>query len=355
MSGRPLLFKPNCRMIGLRKIAEEAGVSVATVSRALRNDHRVAAATRERVEAVARLLDYRSNPLAERLMSGFRRNAGAEQHLGTIALLFYKRPTSGVGDAQFNENVASSARRHGFGVDLFYLDEYTPDRLRQILLGRGVRGVVVGAAYHSGKAILRLKLDGFASVLTGWGWYHPPLHRVAVDHHRTMFLALHHARHLYGEGIAALVSDATDRRTDRSQSGAFLAQHPAGHANAPKWLFYDRANDLRRLDAAVRSGKVRCLILSSRFILPKELLAYKDRLDFISLDGPINLPGLPGPGHIDQRTDLLGTWAVDLLASNMWLHETGVPDTQKVLLVEPRWVPTKNECPSVHQGNPKQL
>ena len=54
----------------IEDVAREAGVSVATVSRALRDLPNVAAPTRERVRKVAANLDYHANPSAARLATG---------------------------------------------------------------------------------------------------------------------------------------------------------------------------------------------------------------------------------------------------------------------------------------------
>lgn len=56
-------------IVTIRDVAEEAGVSVATVSRALRGLPSVAPATRERVEAAAERLDYVPDPYAAALSS----------------------------------------------------------------------------------------------------------------------------------------------------------------------------------------------------------------------------------------------------------------------------------------------
>lgn len=54
----------------IEDVAREAGVSVATVSRALRGLPNVAANTRARVEKVAKQLDYQADPSAARLATG---------------------------------------------------------------------------------------------------------------------------------------------------------------------------------------------------------------------------------------------------------------------------------------------
>ena len=73
-SGRPTSFD----------IAYQAGVSQPTVSRALRGDRSVSAATRERIEQIARELNYTVDKNASSLRS---------QRSNTIALLFFEDPT----------------------------------------------------------------------------------------------------------------------------------------------------------------------------------------------------------------------------------------------------------------------
>ncbi|MDT7651110.1 MAG: hypothetical protein QOI36_2516, partial [Pseudonocardiales bacterium] len=58
------------RAVTLHDVAREAGVAVSTVSRALSNPERVGARTRERVQAVARRMDYRPNRIAQALPRG---------------------------------------------------------------------------------------------------------------------------------------------------------------------------------------------------------------------------------------------------------------------------------------------
>ena len=55
------------RRISLKEMAEQLGVSIATVSRALQNSHEVGESTRHRVQELAKKLNYRPNPFAKSL------------------------------------------------------------------------------------------------------------------------------------------------------------------------------------------------------------------------------------------------------------------------------------------------
>jgi LacI family transcriptional regulator, repressor for deo operon, udp, cdd, tsx, nupC, and nupG len=69
--GRPAVPRwPGAERSTIQDVASAAGVSVATVSRALRGLPNVAVSTRARVEAAARDLNYRPDPYASRLAAG---------------------------------------------------------------------------------------------------------------------------------------------------------------------------------------------------------------------------------------------------------------------------------------------
>ena len=78
----------------INDIARAAGVSVATVSRALRNLPNVAPATRERVEQVAAKFEYELHPQASRLASGRTSTVGVAAPL--FGTWFPSRALSGI-------------------------------------------------------------------------------------------------------------------------------------------------------------------------------------------------------------------------------------------------------------------
>ncbi|RVU06907.1 LacI family transcriptional regulator [Novosphingobium umbonatum] len=131
-SGRPTSFD----------IAYRAGVSQPTVSRALRGGKSVSKATRERIEAIARELNYKVDKNASSLRS---------QRANTIALLFFEEPTED--DSRINPfflamlgSITRQCANHGFDLLISfqkmeddwhtsYQDSHRADGL--ILLGYG--------------------------------------------------------------------------------------------------------------------------------------------------------------------------------------------------------------------------
>ena len=74
------------RQITLKEVAQKAGVSIMTASRALRNQANVTTLTRDKVEKAAQALNYRPNPLVSALMS-YRRASRIIRDTLTLAFI----------------------------------------------------------------------------------------------------------------------------------------------------------------------------------------------------------------------------------------------------------------------------
>ncbi len=121
-------------MSTITDVARAAGVSVATVSRALRGLDRVSPATRERVLRVAQEMDYVASPTATSLASGRTRVVGVVAPF--LTRWFFATLVSAI---------EKSLRPHGHHVLLFDLEDETYDRrlpLTQNMLWKRVDGVI---------------------------------------------------------------------------------------------------------------------------------------------------------------------------------------------------------------------
>src|ERR1700712_2596131 len=111
----------------MRHIAELAGVSVMTVSLALRNHARITQKTRTRIQEIATRIGYRPHPYVSALMANLKtfrhRHAGASATLAFI----YHFPRSTLGSLMFMNSVYEGMRQCagqlGFGLDVFYRNE----------------------------------------------------------------------------------------------------------------------------------------------------------------------------------------------------------------------------------------
>lgn len=324
-------------MPGIRELATAAGVSIATASRALRDDPVVRFATRMAVKEKAREIGYEANPYTGRFMSSLRRRE-VKTLKGNLAIL-WAGPSLKTDErrASIREGVFARAGELGYAMDEFELGCHSARVLRNILVHRGVRGVLIGApSFLPAKAYLRMDLADFACVVLGWGLIYPRLNSIRFDYFQAMRLAIHHARHAFGEGIAGLWDLKTDRRAHQIARSSFLTHHPAGPAIASELFWHPGEVTEKSATLLIRQHGVRCLIVEPGVVLPPWLRDSLPAKSLVLFKNPGNSPCF---GWLDTQNSLMGRWGVDALAANLHLNRQGVPDQQQVILVPPRWMP----------------
>lgn len=126
--------------VTMKDIARELGVSVVTVSKALRNDNKISAATRKRVLRRAGELNYQTNWVARSL---------ATRRTYTIGLLLpdFTHPFF----AEIAKAVAQAVRPQGYHVIISYFEEdpTLEEHEADLLLARQVDGLIVASVQSS--------------------------------------------------------------------------------------------------------------------------------------------------------------------------------------------------------------
>ena len=92
------------RRISLKEMAEQLGVSIATVSRALQNSHEVGESTRHRVQELAKKLNYRPNPFAKSLRQNRQKIIGVV--VPNLVTHYYAAVLDGIEDYATNAGYA---------------------------------------------------------------------------------------------------------------------------------------------------------------------------------------------------------------------------------------------------------
>ena len=182
------------RSPSIEDVARESGVSVATVSRALRGLSNVAASTKERVQAVAEEMGYRADPSAARLATG-------RTHLVQIAT-----PTiDGWHYSRFLAGAIEHLNSHGYEAIAHPLEH--PDSRDQFLNDIGqyekrVDGLILVDLNISADASLELAECGVNAVTVGFKTADFP--SVMVDDYRVGYLATEHLLGLGHERIGLI-------------------------------------------------------------------------------------------------------------------------------------------------------
>lgn len=330
------------RSVTLQDIADRAGVHRSTVALALRDNPRIAIETREKIKALAEECGYRVNPLVAALMKS-RRTGSAVQH-ATLAFVtnyptrFGWRPQHHA-RPDFFPGAVERASEFGYKLEHFWLGEpgMTPARFSQILLTRGIHGLVVGRM-PPGQHTLDLPWEHFSAVALGMTLRSPQLHHVTENHFDTAWQAMEQCRMRGYRRVGFVFSEANDSPCvgDRWLGAFFLQQlkFPAADRLSPclgeptdesifvEWFLRERPDALVVTHAA-------------------PVLRWLGALGY-------DVPGDVGMVELQDNAELgtsgvyydpakIGSLAVEMLVGLLHRNETGVPHDQHEVMLTGEW------------------
>lgn len=324
----------------MRAIAAEAGVSLTTVSLALRRHPRISEETREKILRLAEVHGYRPDPVVSTLMNQLRtsRQNRTVEKIGVLTWWDKPGVRQNERGTQLYDGMRVRARQLGYEIEEFWAREprMTGARLSQILYTRSIRGIVLGSMLHSrGRA--SLKWEHFAAATMSHTIVQPRLHRVTPAHYQNMILALRSLKRLgYTRvGYANLIE------SDDMNNDVWLAANLAyqfrlhGAVTLPPLLVP------RWEKAAMRAWLARhepqAVVSNRPEVLPllRELgYGVPDDLGFACLD---TLPSVEPWAGVDVRRHEVGARTIDLVIEQLQNNEFGLPASPKTVMVEGVW------------------
>lgn len=339
----------------LQDIADRAGVSRMTVSRALRNLPSVAAETRRRITEIAREIDYRPNPLVSALMAHLQT---PKRQTKTRSIAFFTFSGSEEGwrsiDAQAEMFRGAETRAHELGWHLSPVWIKEPglvgSRLSRILAARGIEGILVGGMPRH---LNHLKLDWnrYAVAALGYSLTRPVFHRVASNHSQSVHLAIRRLRRRGYRRIGLVLLAQEDIRLGNHLLGGYLGRQAYFKKEEQIEPFLCRRRDDRegftrwlkehQPDVILSGNNTRSII----HWLGALGLRIPDDIG-VALLGP--LPAARCCAHIERDFHRVGRTAVDLVVDQLHRNQRGVPSDPHSLLIDTRWV----EGYSVREGRP---
>jgi LacI family transcriptional regulator, repressor for deo operon, udp, cdd, tsx, nupC, and nupG len=221
-------------LVTIEDVAAHAGVSVATVSRALRGLPNVAPTTRDKVRAVALQLGYRADPNASRLGARRTRTIGVGVPL--------------LGSWYFSQVVAGAeAVLAAEGYDVLLLAIGSAAARRRMVDGTGplhrrVDGLLLVDLRLDPDEVATFARTGATIVTVGDSY--PDFPSVAIDDRRAAALAVNHLLNL-GHRDIALIGDLPGEALEFTVPGIRRAAYrqALGDAGVPVRLDYDLAGN----------------------------------------------------------------------------------------------------------------
>ncbi|WPJ95168.1 LacI family DNA-binding transcriptional regulator [Coraliomargarita algicola] len=211
--------------ITLRDIAKESGVSLATVSRALRDDPRTAKATKKKVKDVADRLGYRPDPalqvLIERRWHGRRMNEGMN-----IAYVYNGKGINAESCKIEYRRFRETAQKLGYTLIAEDLSKYpNVEKVIKRMETKGVTGVVFTVMADAPYPIDTIN-ERFASVSVNVSSWKPECPVVMHDEFQGVERAWHRLNQLGYQRIGTLLQDYPQSYSMDQRLGAvFCRQH----------------------------------------------------------------------------------------------------------------------------------
>ncbi|MBK1877682.1 LacI family DNA-binding transcriptional regulator [Pelagicoccus mobilis] len=323
--------------VTMKEIGIEAGVSQSTVSRALRNDSRITEPVRERVQAAAKKLNYRPNPLVSAFTSQVRGYRRSPTHATIGFLSPFGNPSANHID-DYYKGAADRARELGFETDLIILPEleHSWSAVNRIIRARSIQGLLV-LPVPQGYSIEELDLSRVASATVDPSLQKPDLHRATPDYFHSMELALNTLTEMGYKRISFCSWDEEQERIGSRWLGSYFRWQQKHKIHLPPYISSDDWDEEPFVEYINRE-KPDVIVSNSRFyykILLKHQIPVPDRIAFASLCA---MQGNSAMGGIDQCGRLIASAAIDLIVSQMYRNEGGIPEHPKSVSIRGQWV-----------------
>lgn len=215
----------------------------------------------------------------------------------------------------------------------------TEARLEQVLIARGIRGVVF-APFPATGSVLSQRWNHQALAAMGFSLAGLPVHR-AVNHQiHSIRLAIEELLALGYRRIGLVMSRHEDARVEHNWlSSVLLKQHEHAGAGRSFPLLLEEKIEPKPLLAWLSRHRPD-VVLSTKPGVPPLLRPTAGhgpkRVGFAHLHLTSDLEGCSG---IDQNNERVGAAAVDLVVEQLHSNRYGFPANPKTVLIEGRWVP----------------
>ncbi len=329
----------------MKTIAEHAGVTQATVSMSLANNPRIPAATRERIQGIAKKLGYQPNPYVSTLMR-IRRQGKPLKDKPVLALVCAQATADGWREhraptiRQMREGAIERATLRGYRAQEFWLhrENMSNERFSEMLHARGIQGLLM-SPLAEGAPTPTLRWDYFATVCLSVPLPSLPITTVCNDHY---FSCLQIVRECHRRGYRrpGLVLHRVHqmRFQGRWEAGFLLGGQMLPSLRLATPLYVDDWQDAAPIHAWLAKEKPDVLITPGADALMPAL-----KKAGLAVPGDIGLALLACPqlgdaaSGIYQNGKLTGALAIDALISMIERHERGLPQQATTLMVEGQW------------------
>jgi len=331
--------------VSMSDIAKEAGVSLMTVSLAIRDHDRISDATKKRVREAADKLGYEKDPELARLMA-YIRDRKQFKLQANIAFIHFSKTNAYTPDTLFGEVVHRAvheyAARLNYGVEdvSAAIKGMNKRRMSQILKARNIQGLVLGSAPEGiGPEVTnRLPVSDYPGVNVGYSLDEPKYSRVVLNHYQSLRLTMEKLVDLGFKRIGLIMEMASSARTRDLWVAGFTAWQLMRFKEIlvpPLILEHDLDERIRQWMEGYHPDVI---LMQKMFVMERfSLLGYRipDDLSVAFINANFQ-KGRPVAGIV-QNVEAQGELAVEYLISQILARKQGIPDPSVTMMVKGSW------------------
>lgn len=332
----------------MKHIAREVGVTVATVSLALKNHPSISEARREQIREAAARLGYRPNAMATALAHHRHQSRFHPVQAALAVINSYPEPAKLHAQPSFEDcwrGASMAADKFGYRLEEFSANEKHPlKKLERIFLTRNIRGIILAPLPpgESGVNWESFAWNKFSVVRMGRRAESPQVHFVTSAQAANTVLSFDKMRE---RGYQRIGFTGYWDKARMFGAGFLWSQHqPSLRSRVPPFLFSKvtpELNQQRRFEQWLKKAKPDA-ILTDSIAVPAmlEKAGYRVPED-IGL-AATNVRDIPVDAGIDQNPEEIGR--VSTLAAISLIHDSdlGMPEFIREILVRGKWVDGKS-------------
>ncbi len=326
------------RRISMREIAKKAGVSLATVSYALRGHKKIPEQTRKHIKKIADQLGYQPDPSFAVL--GARRWEKQSTYNGlSIAYVTGPRNEWTYFQKQCFLGCQDQAKHLGYKLDYFNINDYdSPTQLGEVLEHRAYTGVIF-RRINNQEDINGFPLNKFSVIACGRGHVDPGCHIVMPHHHYNVQTAWKYMHDKGHDRIGFILLEENPlAELPEFYTGAIYAMQEEVKKTERIPPFICRDHDKKRLAEWIKRWQPQSIIGCVEHIetwLSSHRKLSGQAPEFIPLEK--SSPRSSRNSGIDLRPHLMGSIAVDQLDRAIRDNERGLPEIRQTILIESAW------------------
>ncbi len=333
------------KRVTLKDVAAKAGVHQTTVSLAMRDHPRLPAATRERLQKLAREMGYRPDPMLSNL-AAYRRITSDHPVLPTIGYIMDLKGESELQFTQARQLFLKAARERadelGYKLEVFrYSSGSRQSRhLDKVLLTRNITGLILGAFWED-KTDLELSWEHFSVIKIEMLPFNLRFDVVGNNQMHATRLAMEKVRQMGYHRVGMAVADHDEAHTrNLFSAGYFVGQTLFAPEDRVPILVFCGNNlnpDAREIARWATDNQVEVVIsnwneLDDIFEQERQRSGYPKLVVHLDVDHFNS-----AKTGIVQNHEAVGRYAVERVTSLMSIHKRGMVDWPTMHLIDSFW------------------